>query len=492
MQPKWRRHIGLIYVVVVCLVISWSTIATATSTITIKLAHHPIGISTQYIGACEGNVNFDQADIEDLGINTYRLYGGMSRWEPTDDDGKYGWPTIAQIKQNPDLIPWEKWDTVMRQPTTGSDYANSGNPRELWQGSAAQIFKTLQQAKVRTVLNLRNIDPGNQPTWALQLNPLRTEADRNEWWEHVFATVYWLNVRNDYQIDDFEIHNEPDHRAQGWDGNQADYFELVRVTADAINHVYATYLPDRQVHIHAPKTIGGSRWPKATIAQVGKYFDTVNIHSYDRNISGYVRRVRRWMRRTAHAQSPLWIGEWGTYTKGYNDRDFSLNLIKNMMRMSTPGETYIDGSHLFSLYDWGRNGSFEGLINAQGERRLAYYAFRLGIRALQGGQAVLPATSSNDDVMTIVTQDKQHQLHVLLVNDRNTSRHLTIDVSAILQQGQGTVREFSDTAQDEIVTSLKIQHGKAKIKLPPHTSQLLILAGNERTTSSTASSTLMS
>ncbi|NJM63444.1 MAG: hypothetical protein HC849_30005, partial [Oscillatoriales cyanobacterium RU_3_3] len=35
-------------------------------------------------------------------------------------------------------------------------------------------------------------------SWALQTESPRTEADWNEWWEHVFATVYWLNVRNDY------------------------------------------------------------------------------------------------------------------------------------------------------------------------------------------------------------------------------------------------------------------------------------------------------
>ena len=57
---------------------------------TIKFSGNAAGVSTRYIGAVEGNINFDIKDLQDLGINTYRLYGGMSRWEAEDDDGKYG------------------------------------------------------------------------------------------------------------------------------------------------------------------------------------------------------------------------------------------------------------------------------------------------------------------------------------------------------------------------------------------------------------------
>jgi hypothetical protein len=61
---------------------------------TIKISGTAAGVSTRHIGAVEGNINFDIKDLQDLGINTYRIYGGMSRWEPEDDDGKYGWPEI--------------------------------------------------------------------------------------------------------------------------------------------------------------------------------------------------------------------------------------------------------------------------------------------------------------------------------------------------------------------------------------------------------------
>jgi len=439
----------------------------------IKVYNIVTGVSTRYIGACEGNINFDRADITDLGINTYRIYGGMSRWETEDDDGVYGLPTIAQIKTNPDVIPWERWDEVMTNPINGSDYAFSGVPAELWQGNARTIFETLKQDNIRPVLTIRNSDPGWSPDWALQLNPPRTEDDWNEWWEHVFATVYWLNVRNNYRVDDFEIHNEPDNRQQGWGGNQADYFKLVQTAADAIAYVYRTYLPDRQFHIHAPKTIGGSRWPADTLARIPTYFDTVNVHNYDLDISPYVRLVRGWMQGTIHARSPLWLGEWGTYTGGYDDFTFSLNLLKNMIRASQPGDTYVYGSHIFSLYDWGTSGGAEGLIGPDGKRRMSYYAMRLGIRALQGGRQTLLATSSNPNVMAIATQDQESNLYLLVVNSGSTVSRMNIDLAAFKAFTTGTIWEFSSDVMDEMRGHVTMRQRHSHLEIPAISSLLI-------------------
>jgi hypothetical protein len=35
--------------------------------------------------------------------------------------------------------------------------------------------------------------------------------------------VYWLNVRNDYPVNDFEVHNEPNNATEGWGGTINDY-----------------------------------------------------------------------------------------------------------------------------------------------------------------------------------------------------------------------------------------------------------------------------
>lgn len=438
----------------------------------IKIDERPIGISTRYIGACEGNINFDPEDLQNLGINTYRIYGGMSRWEPQDDDGRYGYPSISQIKENPELIPWQHWDAVMSNPETGSDYAFSGNPEQLWQGSAKTIFETLKQHKIRPVLTIRNTDPGWNPDWALRLNPPRTHADWNEWWEHIFATVYWLNVRNDYQVDDFEIHNEPDNREQGWGGNQEDYFNLLAVAQDAIAHVYKTYLPSRDYHIHAPKTVGGSSWPKETLIRHSNDFNVINVHNYDLDVSPYIRQVRNWMKGTIQARSPIWIGEWGTYTGGYNDLNFSLNLIKNLIRMSQPGDTYIEGSHLFSLYDWGKKPVFEGLIDRDGKRRLSYYAFRMGVRALQGGHQVLHSESSDSTLMTITTLDESGNIFVLVVNSQSQPRQVEVKLSDLNRPKHLKIWEFSQTHLDTVIAEKSVSK-VISLSVPAYSSQLL-------------------
>ncbi|MGB3511112.1 MAG: hypothetical protein WBA93_18130 [Microcoleaceae cyanobacterium] len=448
-------------------------IAQAQEIPTITVKNFQSGISTHYIGACEGNVNFDLDDLQDLGMNTYRIYGGMSRWEYEDDDGKYGLPSIAEIKTNPNIINWEWWNKVMINPPNGSDYWWSGSASDVWQGNAQTIFSNLKQANIRPILTIRNADNNWNPSWALQLNPPRTEEDWNEWWEHVFATVYWLNVRNDYQVNDFEIHNEPDNRDQGWGGTQADYFELVRVAEDAIDYVYKTYLPGRIYHIHAPTTVGGSRWPGDTLREIPTYFDSMNIHDYAADISEYTQKVHTWMNGTIHYKSPIWLGEWGTYTTGYDDLNFAINLIKNMIRGSQPGNNYIYGSHIFSLYDWGKDGGFKGILGANGKRSISYYALRMGIRALQGGRPTFLTSVSNPDLTAITTQDNQGKIDLLVTNSGKISYSVDTDISELILKGTGKIWEFSAKVMDEIVDNVIVVRGHASLEILPNAAILI-------------------
>jgi hypothetical protein len=444
------------------------------ATITLNVVQTPSGISTRYIGAVEGSFNFDVNDLKDLGINTYRIYGGMSRWEAKDDDGVYGKPTLAEIKANPNRVNWKWWDQVMTYPSGGSDYSWSGQPDQVWKGNARTIFSTLKQAKIRPVLTIRNTDNLWNPAWALQLNPPRTPEDWNEWWAHVFATVYWLNVRNDYQVDEFEIHNEPDNRDQGWGGNQADYFELVRVARDAIAHVYTRYLPGRTFFIHAPVTVGGSRWPFDALKSISSLFTSMNIHDYDADISIYTQRIRQSIRGTAHAQSPLWLGEWGSYTNQYNSVPFGLTLLKNMIRGSQAGDRYIYGSHIFSLYDWGNQEIAQGLIGPKG-RRICYYAMRMGIRALQGGRQTFATETANTNVMAMTTQDVNNVIHLIIVNDDKTPYQVVANLSTLITKGRATVWEFSDRYKDEVIGTLRVQQGDLAIAVPANSAILIQL-----------------
>ncbi len=132
----------------------------ATQTITVSGSQW--GVSTCHIGATEGNVRFAVADLQDAGVNTYRVYGGMQRWEAQDDDGAFGSPSVAQIEQDPNVINWAWWDNVMTNPPNGSDYWWSGNDN-LWQGNARTMFQSLKDAGIRVVLTLRNVDNNDNP-----------------------------------------------------------------------------------------------------------------------------------------------------------------------------------------------------------------------------------------------------------------------------------------------------------------------------------------
>jgi len=158
----------IVYLVALALVLGLAVPAGA-AVDTMTVSGTPWGVSTVYIGACEGSARFNINDIVDLGINNYRIWGGMSRWEYEDDDGVYGSPTIAEIKANPDVINWVWWDNAMTNPPCGSDYHWSDCPPVSWTGNARTIFQQLKDNNIKVVLTLRQYHHVEQAPWAEQL-----------------------------------------------------------------------------------------------------------------------------------------------------------------------------------------------------------------------------------------------------------------------------------------------------------------------------------
>jgi hypothetical protein len=437
----------------------------ASSTITVSGTQW--GVSTAYIGATEGNVRFDTADMTDLGINTYRVYGGMSRWEQQNPYSTYGTPSIDQIKADPNVINWTWWDNAMTSPPNGSDYWWSNGP-VLWQGNARTIFANLQSAGIKPVLTVRNRDNNGNPAWAP--NPPTTTNDWNVWWGHVFSTVYWLNVRNNYNVNDFEIHNEPNNSGQGWGGTEAQYFTFAQYTHDAIAYVYNTYLPGRTYHVYAPVTSGGSSWPNDALQQIPTYFDSVDVHDYSSNISGYVQQVHGWMNSTGHSSYPLWLSEWGTYKGQYNSISFDLSLINNLISGSQPGTNYVTGSHVFSMYDWsgpsGHLQSFQGLVASDGTRTSGYYAMRLGIRGLQGARPTYQSTASNANLTAITTKGSSGHVYLLVTNGSRNPISADADLSALISSGSGTMWQFDSSHLDVVVGNPVLNSGHVVFTVP--------------------------
>jgi len=446
---------------------------------TITVSGTPWGVSTCYIGATEGNVRFNVADLQDAGLNTYRVYGGMSRWERQDDDGVYGSPTIDQIKANPSVINWTWWDNIMTTPPDGSDYHWSGEPGTTWQGNARTIFADLKAAGIRPVLTVRNVDNNIEPAWAeTNLNPPNTPEDWNEWWEHVFATAYWLNVRNDYRVDDYEIHNEPNNQGQGFNGTIEDYYQFVIYTNDAIQYVYSTYLPGRTPRVYAPVS-NSTSWPRDVMINVGDHFTVVDYHNYSGNILSGNQTMHGHMNANGFANAELWLSEWATYRGGYNNASTGVKtIINNLIRGSQPANDHIDGSHLFTFYDWnGFNGgfqNFEGLVDENGVKRASFYATRPGTRALQGCKTTYQSTTSNSNLLAITTRDTGGHIYLLVTNSAaSTSYTVDANLSALITSGTGTMWQFDSTHLDVIVGNPVLNNGHVTFTIPG-TSAILI------------------
>jgi hypothetical protein len=472
-----RRHTGILFVsalLVMSLVVTTAIPMPARST-TITVSGTPWGLSTCYIGATEGNVRFDIADLQEAGIATYRVYGGMPRWEWRDDDGVYGAPTIAEIKENPAVINWTWWDTAMTYPPRGSDYWWSGTD-QVWQGNARTIFAELQAAGIRPVLTLRNVDNYGNPSWGRRLNPPRSPEDWNEWWEHVFATVFWLNVRNNYGVNDFEVGNEPNNSGQGWGGTIADYDAFIQYTYDAISFVYHTYLPGRTFHVYAPVTSGGD-WPRDVMMHAGASFDTVDVHNYNSDITGYTEHVHGWMKQSREAGAELWLTEWATYLGGYQSASTGVNtVLNNMIRGARPGQDHIDGSHLFTFYDWAGSNkgtpdvdwtNFQGLVGPTGSRRASFYALRMGTRALNRCKASYQTTTGDGHVLAITTKDAEGKMYLLVTNSsEDTPYAVKADLSALISSGTGTMWQFDATHNDVIVDHPTLSNGHVAFTIP--------------------------
>ena len=67
------------------LAVTWGNAAQA-KTYTLAVAGNSDGVTERSIGATEGCADFNIDDLTDIGLRNYRIWLGMSRLEPEDDD----------------------------------------------------------------------------------------------------------------------------------------------------------------------------------------------------------------------------------------------------------------------------------------------------------------------------------------------------------------------------------------------------------------------
>ncbi|MCU0574058.1 MAG: hypothetical protein MUC41_13835 [Syntrophobacteraceae bacterium] len=313
-------------VAVLFLAAMWEDPAQA-ETYTLTVAGSSDGVTERSIGATEGCADFNIDDLTDIGLRNYRIWLGMSRLEPEDDDGVYGFPMIDEIKKraredlsrDPDIINWGAWDHQLRR--TDSYHWSSGcSPSATV--SLLDMLTALRDKQIVAVVTLRNVDDNGEPAWATQLNPPKTPEGWSEWWEHVFATVYWLKVKNGLEVHDWQVHNEPDSGVkQGWGGTFADYTEFVRKTRDAIQFVYDTYpyLAGKTFRLYAPVTTGVNSWVEQSILQNDHVIDVVDWHNYSSSHYAGAVQVNEWIDKydSDRKDEGTYISEWGSYRSAY-------------------------------------------------------------------------------------------------------------------------------------------------------------------------------
>jgi hypothetical protein len=433
------------------------------------------GITSQNLGANEGSSQFNINDLADLGINTYRMYGGMSRWEPTDAESTYGSPTIAQIEADPNVINWAFYDNIFTNPPGGSDYswsASTGIPPV----NAATIISDLNAHNITPIIVLRNRDNNGNPTWSP--NPPTTAADWNVWFEHVFATVYWFNVRNSYVVDNWEVHNEPNNSGQGWGGTESQYMDFINYTAQAIHWIYSHYLPGRTPHIYAPVTSNCCSWALTAMQTEGpSVFDSLDFHDYQSNPSG-IATLRADMNANGYSGAPAWITEMGSYHQNSYDTVSSANskIISWWVQASQPANNYVTGAQIFSLYDWGSgytSGIIHGSYPAAEAYQPGYYAMRLTARGLCCGRNTYQTTSNISNLLSVVTKDSAGHYYLIACNSGSPGVTVTADLSALITTGTGTQWEFSSANNDVIVGSPSLSGGKVTFSIPSNATELL-------------------
>jgi len=191
--------------------------------------------------------------------------------------------------------------------------------------------------------------------------------------------------------------------------------------------------------------------------------------------------MHRRLAESGHAGYPIWLSEWGTYDVSYDELYMGLAVVENLIRFSQPGDESVYGSHIFSFYDWVYEGAnLWGVVTAEGKRHATYYALRLAIRALRGGKPTFRASADPTDLLAIATKETDGRINLLVLNWSKTVPYsITADLSGLLSEGTGTIRQFSADVRDDVVGKTTLAKGVSKFTAPPW-SAVLVTCGATR------------
>jgi len=466
-EGKMTRDVGLGALVAVVALLAGAT----AQAYTIQIQDGVVGKTLHYVGACSA-LSFYESDLQDLGINAYRFWtNSMQLLEWWDDDGAIGSPSPAAIRADQpngfvNTIPWGFWDATFKRNDT-------------WRRGVQNfddMFRIARRNDIEPIVVLRAWErpPGSGP-WPIS-SPI-TQEDLNEWWEHSFAIAYWLNVRNDYQVKYFEVLNEPDLPSQGWDGTQAEYVQLVQAAADAI--AYANGLAGVPHYVMAPVVSNAaSSYVARTFDDADASVDAGDYHTYDNDLGAFrgkalIMKSNIAMHNPDGRIEPLWLSEfgvYGNYSAGNPPYDTYERAMLTARQLKVLSEEGVEGATVFSMYDWGLDDYYRGMINIHldgGSETVythTYFAYRLMARALVGGRDMLQVdTDFGGDLMAIRGEDGL--LYMLVFEGGGTFR---VDVSALgCSEGQVRLYRYDGvSAWDDLVGEFRFSGGRFTIDAP--------------------------
>lgn len=412
-------------------------------TVSITVQSTVIDQTPAYYGAVEGG-HWNVADLVDCGMNSIRLYCDMSRIEPTDDDGVYGSPSIAEIKADPSIIPWSVWDERLNDAT-------------LWGTgvSLAQILADCAANGIQPLLCLRTSDTNMEPAWTPQ--PPFDAADTNEVWEYAFALAYWINVTQGYGFFEWQSFNEPDRAGQGWTGTTEEYAELVQIWFDAIN--YANSMAGVPTWNHVGNSPGWGPLD-AALTYADPESQVADYHYYRHRQFANAENAdqRDIIYGTDAVHEPLWNSEWGTYQTSY-DGAMGMTVADDLYEFSffntgNKYNGYVRGTSIFVMWDWG---GFDGLVNADGSKNASYWSHRLMNRCLQGGKDILQVDGAGNALL-LATRDATN-VYVVVLNNSST---FNVNLSPLgITNTTATVYNYLDpTHYDVVVDNPEVVDGQ--------------------------------
>lgn len=435
---------------------------------TVTVSSTTDGTTESSIGANEGCARFDVNDLTDAGFTNYRIYAGMSRLEPQDDDGVFGSPSIAQIESGgPSTINWTQWNTEFTRQD--GYFWSSCSPNPSVQVSLEDMLTALTTHNIKPIIVLRPVDNNGGPAWASQLNPPTTAAAQNEWWEFVYAWVYYADVTLNLGIDDWEVHNEPDNSGQGWGGTEQDYMDFTRLTADAIHYVYSHYLPGRTPKVYAPVSTHADNWIPDSLAVNDDVIDVVDWHRYGPPLAE-AQEINTWIdqNNSDGIHEPLMLSEWGSYRGSYGFND-GMNYASYLLDHDIDGGRVAESS-VFPMYDW--TSQMTGLVHGDGTRAVAYYAFRLMNRGINGAKTQyvvstnIPSTVS---ARAFTAKDASGTIWTEVLNSGAQDLSFTVDLSALGKTtGTVTFHQYSSADLDIVTGTGTLSGGKVTFTVPAH------------------------